>query len=522
MTFGFLCRCPKTGLTETGSKRTRSTLAFVIASAMVIGVIGTAPDFARPAAARAAPESFADLAEKLLPSVVNISTTQTVNGVERPALPNMPDMPPGSPFEEFFRDFFDRQQGQRGPRSRQATSLGSGFVIDAEEGYVVTNNHVIADAEEIHVIFADDTRIDAELVGRDPKTDLAVLKIDPDKHNLVAVDFGDSDVMRVGDWVLAIGNPFGLGGTVTAGIISARARDINAGPYDDFLQTDASINRGNSGGPMFNIDGDVIGINTAIFSPSGGSVGIGFAIPANLAAPVVEQLIEYGRTRRGWLGVRIQQVTEDIAESLGLHQARGALVAQVTPDGPAEDAKIEQGDIILEFDGKDVEDMRRLPRIVAETRINKQVPVVVWRDGKEVKLSAELGELEAAEEAGLLDVSTGSSDTNEDGATTGDVDELNSLGLTLSAISPRLRDRFDIAEETEGVVITAIDDNGPAADKDLRNGDVVVEVNQQPVSTPEDVADMVREAKDKGRGKVLMLVEREGDLRFIAVDIDKS
>ncbi|MEO0392371.1 MAG: Do family serine endopeptidase [Pseudomonadota bacterium] len=470
-------------------------------------------------AARSTPDSFADLAERLLPSVVNISTTQSVGG-DGGGTQVMPELPPGTPFEDFFRDFFERQQGDRGGnRPRSANSLGSGFVIDADEGFIVTNNHVIADAEEINVIFADDTRLEAELVGRDPKTDLAVLRVDPDEYDLTEVEFGDSDAMRVGDWVLAIGNPFGLGGTVTAGIISARARDINAGPYDDFLQTDASINRGNSGGPMFDVDGQVIGINTAIFSPSGGSVGIGFAIPANLAKPVIDQLVEFGRTRRGWLGVRIQQVTDDIAESLGLDSARGALVAQVTPDGPAEDAKIEQGDIILEFDGKNVEDMRRLPRIVAETRIGKDVPVVVWRDSDEVRLRVELGELEAAEEAGLLDASTGSNDGGSQGDIRTDDEALESLGLSMSALSPRLRDRYELPEDIDGVVITAVDGNGPAADKDLRSGDVVVEVNQQTVSTPEDVADMVREARDKGRNKVLMLVEREGNLRFIAVDI---
>lgn len=273
---------------------------------LALGVFTTAPVAVSDAVARGTPDSFADLAERLLPSVVNISTTQTTGG--GPGSQAMPELPPGTPFEDFFRDFFERQQGDRGDnRPRSSNSLGSGFVIDADEGFIVTNNHVIADAEEINVIFADDTRLEAELVGRDPKTDIAVLRVDPDAYDLVEVPFGDSDAMRVGDWVLAIGNPFGLGGTVTAGIISARARDINAGPYDDFLQTDASINRGNSGGPMFDIEGHVIGINTAIFSPSGGSVGIGFAIPANLARPVIDQLVEFGRTKRGWLGVRINK-----------------------------------------------------------------------------------------------------------------------------------------------------------------------------------------------------------------------
>ena len=279
--------------------------------------------------AKTAPDSFADLAEKLLPSVVNISTTQVIEG--RPGM-ELPKLPPGSPFEDFFKEFFDRNQPQH--RSRRATSMGSGFVISAD-GYVITNNHVIQDADEITVILHDDTRLKAELVGRDAKTDLAVLKVKP-KGKLKAVKFGDSDAARVGDWILAIGNPFGLGGTVTAGIISARGRDINAGPYDDFFQTDASINRGNSGGPMFNLKGRVIGINTAIFSPSGGSVGIGFAIPASVASPVIKQLIKHGQVRRGWLGVHIQAVTDEIAETLGLKKASGALVASIIPDGPAE------------------------------------------------------------------------------------------------------------------------------------------------------------------------------------------
>ncbi|HJS32758.1 MAG TPA: Do family serine endopeptidase, partial [Alphaproteobacteria bacterium] len=317
-------------------------------------------------------QGFADLAERLLPAVVNISTTQTVRQDrnqqqgpqqgpqgERRRGPEVPQFPPGSPFEEFFREFFDRQ-GRPDAPPRRTQSLGSGFVIDST-GYVVTNNHVIAEADEIKVILHDDTQLAAKVIGRDPKTDLAVLKVEPSKP-LTAVKFGNSDQTRVGDWVVAIGNPFGLGGTVTAGIVSARARDINAGPYDDFIQTDASINRGNSGGPMFNLAGEIIGINTAIYSPSGGSVGIGFAIPANLAKPVIDQLRVSGKVRRGWLGVQIQSVTDEIAESLGLNKARGALVARVTENSPAAKGKIESGDVILKFDGKDVTEMRRLPR----------------------------------------------------------------------------------------------------------------------------------------------------------------
>ncbi len=314
-----------------------------------------------PAQAADRPDSFADLAERLSPAVVNISTSMVVKDGSRPALPRFPE---GSPFEDFFKEFEDRGQ------SRRTQSLGSGFIIDSS-GIVVTNNHVIENADKISVILANDEVFEAELIGRDQKTDIAVLKIDPGNTRLSAVSFGDSDKLRVGDWVIAIGNPFGLGGTVTAGIVSARGRDIGSGPYDDFIQTDASINRGNSGGPLFNLDGDVIGINTAIFSQSGGSVGIGFAISANLATQVVQQLQDFGRTRRGWLGVFIQEVTEDIAESLGLKTANGALVASVTENGPADKAGLQAGDVILKFDGQAVEKSRDLPRIVAETAVEK-------------------------------------------------------------------------------------------------------------------------------------------------------
>jgi serine protease Do len=349
---------------------------------------------------------FADVAEKLLPSVVNISTSQKVDAAN-PAgdmmdmLEGMPAFPPGSPFEDFFNEFRNQQQqqprrgGRQPPAQQKVTSLGSGFIIDAS-GFVVTNNHVIQDADEINVILQDNTTLKAELVGYDAKTDLAVLRVKPDKP-LPAISWGDSDKMRVGDWVLAIGNPYGLGGTVTAGIISARARDIQSGPYDDFLQTDAAINRGNSGGPMFNTQGEVIGVNTAIYSPSGGSVGIGFAIPSAMVKSIVTQLKVTGHTRRGWLGVRIQSVSPEIAESLGLGKVRGAMVSSVNPGGPADKAGIKNGDIVLSFDAKEIPDMRRLPRIVAETDVGKTAPMVVWRGGKEVTLQVKLGELESHE-----------------------------------------------------------------------------------------------------------------------------
>lgn len=466
-----------------------------------------------PALARTAPESFADLAAQLLPSVVNISTTQ-VSKAKPPARggnpsPDSPQVPPGSPFEEFFKDFFDRNPQENRPRRN--TSLGSGFIIDAT-GIVVTNNHVIADADEVTVTLHDDSTLKAEIIGRDAKTDLAVLKVKTDKK-LSAVKFGNSDVTRVGDWVLAIGNPFGLGGTVTAGIVSARARDIQSGPYDDFLQTDASINRGNSGGPMFNLAGEVIGINTAIFSPTGGSVGIGFAIPASLARPVVDQLRQYGKTRRGWLGVRIQQVNDEIAESLGLDKARGAMVAAVTANGPAEKAKIEPGDVVLTFDGKDVNEMRRLPRIVAETPIEKKVVATVWRKGKELKLDVVVGELDENETAALAP-DPGSKGGKEGARTT-----IDALGLSMAKLNPELREKFDIDTGVEGVVITDVTTDSPAALKGIRAGDVIVEVAQEQVKDPKDVADRVKKAKDAGRKSVLMLVDRQGDLRFVAIKL---
>jgi serine protease Do len=463
---------------------------------------------------RAANGSFADLAEKLLPAVVNISTSQTAPQRPPGQRPEVPQFPPGSPFEDFFRDFFDRQQQQDQPQ-RKATSLGSGFIIDAKNGYVVTNNHVVQDADEITVILQDDTNIKAELVGKDSKTDVALLKIKT-SHPLVAVPFGDSDVMRVGDWVLAIGNPFGLGGSVTAGIISARQRNIDAGPYDDFLQTDASINRGNSGGPMFNLNGEVIGINTAIFSPSGGSVGIGFAIPSNLAKQVVAQLKEFGKTKRGWLGVRIQAVTPEIAESLGLPAHKGALVASLTPDGPAAKAGIQAGDIVTKFDGKDIGEMRRLPRVVAETAIDKAVPVEIWRKGKSQTLQVKVGELEAAEEQGLL--AAGPEDKGgKDKAPA--QKPIESLGLKFTAITPDLRQQYEIKPDMKGVVITDVQANSAAAEKGLKAGDVIIEVGQEEVGKPEDVTAKVQKAKGQNKKSILLLVDRKGDLRFVALPL---
>lgn len=459
-----------------------------------------------PANARSAPESFADLAEKLLPAVVNISSTQVVRSTERQ---ERPQAPPGSPFEDFFKEFFDRNQQEGAPR--RASSLGSGFIID-KAGFVVTNNHVIAEADEITVILQDDTRHEATLIGRDPKTDLALLKIEVDK-DLPFVEWGNSTIARVGDWVVAIGNPFGLGGTVTAGIISARQRDINQGPYDSFLQTDASINRGNSGGPMFNMDGQVIGVNTAIFSPTGGSVGVGFSIPSSIAERVVVQLRDFGRTKRGWLGVRIQSVTDEIAESLGLDGASGALVADVTVNGPAQASKIEPGDVILTFDGKKVAEMRDLPRIVAETEIGKPVKVEVWRKNKRQVIDVVVGELE--EERPVL-ASTGPKGQ----AVEPEEAEIESLGVSVTAITDEMREQFKVPDDVRGVLVTGVTADSGAAEKGLRPGDVIVEVNQEEVSSPGQIAAKVSEASDNDRRSVLLLVNRNGDLRFVAVRVE--
>jgi serine protease Do len=466
-------------------------------------LVWTAPGWA----AGPAPEGFADLAAKLLPAVVYISTTQTV---KREQMPDMPEFPPGSPFNEFFKDFMERQKSQDNV-PHKVTALGSGFIIDAS-GLIVTNNHVIDDAEQVTVTLHDETVLQAKIVGRDTKTDLALLKIEsPTKTPFPFVAFGDSDTARIGDWVIAIGNPFGLGGTVTAGIVSARARDINAGPYDDFIQTDAAINKGNSGGPLFNLKGEVIGINTAIFSPSGGSIGIGFSIPSNEAKPVLVDLQKFGKTKRGWLGVRIQQVTPDIAESFGLKDAKGALVGGVMPKGPAEKAGIKTGDVILNFDGHEVEDSRHLPRIVAATEIDKTVDVQLWRDGKMTTIKAVVGELPEEDKA----EDTKTEKEPKTSKTESGQSEIAALGMTVAAITEGLRERFDLATDAKGVVVTDVKPDGAAADKGLRPGDLVVEAMQEPVKSPADLVAKVEAAKKTGRKSVLLLVQNDAGLHFV-------
>jgi len=454
------------------------------------------------------PVSVADLAERLSPAVVNISTSQTVSNQRTVPMPSLPE---GSPFKEFFEDFFNRQQQGNKNKPRTVSSLGSGFVIDAS-GIIVTNNHVIADADAIEVNFPDGTKLVAEVIGKDPKTDLALLRVKPEKP-LVALSFGSSDEMRVGDWVMAIGNPFGLGGTVTLGIVSARNRDINSGPYDDFIQTDAAINRGNSGGPLFNMNGDVIGINTAIISPTGGSIGIGFAIPSATALAVIEQLREFGETRRGWLGVRIQTITDELAETLALNSSKGALVADVTDGGPAKAAGIEAGDVIVKFDGRDVPLMRDLPRIVAETVVGKKVDVVVIRKGTEMNFTVTLGRLEDAEKA-QTKVSTNTPEENK-------VAEVeSSLGLKLSPLTSELRAQYKITDKVKGVLITEVEEASSAAEKRIKAGDVIIEVGQEEVNNPDDVVNRVAALKSEGRKSVLLLLaNKDGDLRFSALKL---
>jgi serine protease Do len=467
-----------------------------------------------PVPMRDAPSSFRPLARQLLPAVVNISTTQGAQArANRPDAPDVPQAPPGSPFEDFFRDFFNRNrpgpQGPGGPgegqpqRPRRAQSLGSGFVVDPS-GIVVTNNHVIEGADEVNVILQDNTSIRARVLGTDPRTDVAVLKIETDRP-LTAVAWGDSDEAQVGDWVLAIGNPFGLGGTVTAGIVSARGRDIRQGLYDDFIQTDAAINRGNSGGPLFDMQGRVVGINTAIYSPTGGSIGIGFAIPSNLARNIVAQLADGGRVRRGWLGVNIQQVTDEIAESLGLSGGgRGALVARAQEDGPAAKAGIRNGDVVLRFNGQEVREMRNLPRIVAETPVGREVPVVVWRDGREQTVQVTVGELP--------------NEPQQAAATPGPQQrptELAGLGLRVTGITPEVRERFNLRPEQRGVVVTEVLPNTPAAEREVRPGDVIVEVQQERVNTPQELTARIEQLRRQNRPTALLLIEGAQGQRFV-------
>ncbi len=468
-----------------------NTLKFILLTAIII--------FSSACYAKKAPESFANLAEVLSPSVVNISTTTIIEDRKN----NIPNFPPGSPFEEFFKQFQEPNQGKR-----RAQSLGSGFIID-KKGYIITNNHVIDNADKIMVILHDDQSFEAEVVGKDPKTDVALLKINPKNKNLKAVKFGDSDDLRVGDWVMAIGNPFGFGGTVTAGIVSARGRNIG-GSYDDYIQTDASINRGNSGGPLFDMKGNVVGINTAIFSQSGGSVGIGFAVSSNLAKQVSDQLRKYGRTKRGWLGVLIQQITKEIADTLGLDNTHGALVSSATENGPAFNAGIKSGDIILKFNNIKIKNMNELPKVVAGTPVGKSVKVQIWRQGKKITLDVKLGELELAENNNII---------NNKNSKKGKIKLFPKIGFEIKQLDNEDIKKYKIKEFTKGVVISNVKSNSNAFKSGLREGMIIVRVGQSEVSDLNVITNAIEKAKKQKRNALLMLVNFEGSNRFVAVEI---
>ena len=480
--------------------------------------------------------SFAPIVDKVLPAVVNISVVQKAGsggGDDQADQGNggggddddQDDPSPqlqgpggqGTPFDEFLRKFFEQQQGRGGkgsphaaPNNQKVISLGSGFIIDPS-GYIVTNNHVVGDAEKVTVTFADDSQHTAKIIGKDVKSDLALLKIDAPKP-LPFVKFGDSDQAKVGDWVIAVGNPFGLGGTVTKGIVSARGRPIADSSYVDFLQIDASINRGNSGGPTFNMAGEVIGINTAIFSPNGGSVGIGFAIPSNSAKSVIEALKTSGHVDRGWLGVQIQEVTPEIASSLGMDQNHpiGALVSSVSEDSPAAKAGVKVGDVIEKFAGKTVEKMRDLPRVVAETPIGSKVDIGVFRKGEHTTLPVTVEKLDDSKVA-AVDPQTGEERPGK----------APSLGLTLSNLNPEIRKRLAIPKDVNGVLVSRVKDGSPAADKGIEAGDVIVQVDQTPVTKPDDIVQKVKDAAKSGKSKsVLLLVNRHGQNRYVALTPD--
>ena len=469
---------------------------------------------ATPAWSREPTESFADLVDKLMPTVVNITTTQNVPQ-QGPRLRDMPQLPPGSPFEELFKEFFDKRGGEE--QKRRGTSLGSGFVIDGE-GYIITNNHVIQGAEDITVVFRDDTQLKAKLIGSDSRIDVALLKVEPpNKKPLPAVKWGDSDKSRVGDWVIAIGNPFGMGHSVTAGIISARGRSLNDS-LDDYLQTDAAINKGNSGGPLFNADGEVIGVNTAIYSPSGTNAGLAFSIPSNLVKQVADQLREFGRVKRGWIGVSYQSVTDDIADSFGLDRARGVLVAKVAADGPAAKAGLKRNDIIVSFSGQDVLDLRRFPRLVANARVGSTIDLVVWRQGKEVPLKLRVGEQEEADKQTASATGTPKKPAVADLPVTSTIEQ---LGLTLQKVSDQLRERYGLSDQVKGVIVTKVAPNSPAAEKQLQPGDVILEVDQKPVTTPAEITDIVAKLQQQKKKSVLLFVERQGDPRFAALRLTK-
>jgi serine protease Do len=469
--------------------------------------------FATPHVTRAqtrGPDNVADVADRVQSAVINISTSQNVTPSQ--SVP-MPQLPPGSPFEDFFEEFFKNKNDGDPKQKRKVSSLGSGFVVDPS-GIVITNNHVIADADEIIVNFSDGSKLKAELIGRDEKVDLAVLRVKP-KAPLKAVNFGDSDKTRVGEWVIAIGNPFGLGGSVTVGVISARNRNIESSLYDDFIQTDAAINRGNSGGPLFNLQGEVIGINTAIFSQTGGSIGIGFSIPANTVAPLIKQLRETGEIQRGWIGVSIQPVDEQIAESLSLPAVRGALIAAVGDNGPAQKGGMLAGDVVIRFNGQEVREMRNLPRIVAGSEIGKTVDVVVIRKGKEQTLKIQVAKLAEPDKKPNRQTKAEPEAQPKQRAA-----QNRPLGLELSAVSEELRRRYKLKESLKGLIVTGVDPESNAAEQNVQAGVVIVEVSGEPVTTAAELRTRVDTLKKAGkRSALLLLVTPGGEQRFVAVAI---
>ncbi|WP_208432531.1 Do family serine endopeptidase [Bartonella taylorii] len=458
-----------------------------------------------------------DLAAELLETVVNISTAQTVQGSEQDEYTSVPVIPKDSLLQEYFSDFFTPKDGQKDSQLQKVRSLGSGFVIDAQRGLIVTNYHVIVDADDIEVNFTDGTKLKAKLLGKDSKTDLALLQVDAGNKKLKAVRFGDSEKARIGDWVMAIGNPYGFGGSVTVGIISARNRDLNAGPYDNFIQTDAAINRGNSGGPLFDRNGEVIGINTAIISPSGGSIGIGFAIPSDMALSVINQLRDFGEIRRGWLAIRIQPVTEDIAKSLKLDNAVGALVAGKIEQADVDNSQLQDGDVILSFGDTKIKHARDLPRLVAESREGKVVDVTVLRNGQEKTVQVKLGRL----------IET---DANEDTEEESD-DEKNSsvsksvtmqfMGMTLSELTVDLRHRYSITDKVQGLVVISVTQNSAADKKRIRIGEVIVDINQSSVTTIDEAKKRIHKLREAGRKNALFVVAQpDGELRFVTIPMD--
>lgn len=454
-----------------------------------------------------APSSFADLAAKVSPAVVNVSSTHVVENQGSNGMPF--SVPPGSPFEDFFKQF--QQQMPQQHRAQKVSSLGSGFIIEPS-GYVVTNNHVVDGAKDIEVTLTDGTVYPAKVIGTDAKTDLALLKVEARKP-LPFVSFGDSDKMRIGDWVMAVGNPFGLGGSVTAGIVSARGRDIHEGPYDDFLQIDAAINQGNSGGPTFSTDGSVIGINTAIFSPSGGSVGIGFAIPSNLAKPIIAELKDQGHIERGWLGVAIQPLTPDLTQGMGLHSDKGALVSSVQENSPAAAAGLKSGDVVVRFGDRAIESPKDLSRMVAETASGATVPVKVWRDGSEQTVEVKIAEMKEE---------VASADRSEHGGEPSASDTVDQLGATLAPVNDLTRQQFGLSDDAKGVVIANLAQDSALAEQGVRPGDVIERVNDRKIASPADVAKALQEAAADKRSVAVMLIDSDGNDRFVAVQISQS